>query len=100
VPAVDLADKGLPLIGGRVDMAGGNPAASLVYRAGEHMISLTILPASAPGEIATDAPRRLSFNGFDAVEWRAGGRVYWAVSDTEPANLTAFVAAFRATVAH
>jgi anti-sigma factor RsiW len=100
VPAVDLADKGFPLIGGRVDIAGGNPAASLVYRAGEHMISLTVLPAATPGEIATDAPRWLSFNGFDAVEWRAGGRVYWAVSDTEPANLAAFVAAFRATAAH
>jgi anti-sigma factor RsiW len=99
VPAVDLADKGFPLIGGRVDMAGGNPAASLVYRAGEHMISLTVLPATAPGGVATDALRRLSFNGFDAVEWSAGGRVYWAVSDTEPANLAAFVAAFRAAAA-
>jgi len=96
VPAVDLADKGFPLVGGRIDMARDTPAATLVYRAREHLISLTVLAAQA-GAPAGEGIQRSSLNGFSAWQWRDGGRVYCVVSDVEEADLAAFVAAFRAS---
>src|SRR6202000_2989297 len=38
---VDLADKGFPLVGGRVDVIDGRTAATLVFRHDKHIVSLT-----------------------------------------------------------
>ncbi|WP_342361226.1 anti-sigma factor [Terrarubrum flagellatum] len=92
VPAIDLADKGFPLVGGRVDITGGIPVATLVYRAREHLISLSVLAAEGPAGPA----RRLSRDGFSAWEWREGARAFWVVSDVEAAELESFIKAFRA----
>ena len=37
---VDLADKGFPLVGGRIDVIGTRPVPTLVYRHRQHLISL------------------------------------------------------------
>src|SRR4029079_16374741 len=39
---VDLAKDDFPLVGGRVDVIGRTPVATLVYRRAKHLISLTI----------------------------------------------------------
>src|SRR3989442_15860167 len=43
---IDLAAQGFPLAGGRIDVIGLTPAPTLVYRAPQHVISLTALPLS------------------------------------------------------
>lgn len=87
---VDLAQAGFPLVGGRVDVIGREPVATLIYRHGAHLISLFEIPASgASGE----AHRMIA--GYNVLRWSEAGVAYWAVSDMEEAELAAFSKAFR-----
>jgi anti-sigma factor RsiW len=87
---VDLTAQGFPLVGGRIDVIGLTPAPTLVYRARQHVISLTALPASRTG-----APIR-AIDGYNVVEWTDGPLAYWAVSDVAAPELENFAKAFRA----
>jgi anti-sigma factor RsiW len=89
---VDLKTDGFPLVGGRVDVVGKTPVATLIYQRREHQIALTAMPASSE-------PRRETRDGYSILEWTEGGRVYAAVSDIPPAELDAFGAAFRRAAA-
>ena len=91
----DLAQAGFPLVGGRVDVLAGQPAASLVFRHGKHLVSLTSQPANA----ASSGRRGQGDRGFLVREWEAGGMHYWAVSDIAPDELDAFERAARAQLA-
>src|SRR5437879_5249185 len=42
---VDLSSEGFPLVGGRIDVLGRTPVATLVYRVRQHLISLSEVPA-------------------------------------------------------
>jgi anti-sigma factor RsiW len=88
---VDLAGQGFPLVGGRIDVIGRTPVATLVYRHRQHLISLSEVPAGRP--IA--APER-QIAGYNIVSWTDNGVAYWAVSDVAAADLNAFAKAFRA----
>jgi anti-sigma factor RsiW len=88
---VDLAAQGFPLVGGRIDVIGLTPAPTLVYRARQHVISLTALPAS----LRAGAPIR-PIDGYNVVEWTDGPLTYWAVSDLAASELESFAKAFRA----
>jgi anti-sigma factor RsiW len=94
---VDLKADGFPLVGGRVDVVGATPVATLIYQRREHQIALSEMPArgaEAPGEL-----RRATRAGYSIVEWTDGGRLFAAVSDLPPAELDAFAAAFRRAAA-
>ena len=91
---VDLAAQGFPLVGGRIDVIGLTPAPTLVYRARQHVISLTALPASLR---ASGAIRPI--DGYNVVEWTDGPLAYWAVSDLAAPELGNFAKAFRAGAA-
>ena len=95
-PAVDLADKGFVLLGGRVEVVGGRAVPSLVYRHNEHLITLTAVHETI-GRSAL--PAHLAAGGFDMIRWSGQGFSYWAISDMERAELDAFVAEFRSRVA-
>src|SRR4029434_10555578 len=73
---VDLASEGFPLVGGRIDVIGRTPVATLVYRRRQHLISLSEVPAARP--IA--APER-QIAGYNIVSWTDNGVAYCAVSD-------------------
>ncbi len=90
----DLAPVGFPLVGGRVDVVGGQPAAALVFRHGKHLISLLSQPVvdAAPKAAASD-------RGFEVRDWTAGGLHYWAVSDVAAEELDAFVSAAKLQLA-
>jgi anti-sigma factor RsiW len=89
---IDLAQEDFPLAGGRVDVVGRTPAATLVYRHRKHLISLTEVPA--PGR-ADSAPVRRSGDGYSFVHWTEGGVAYWAVSDIGAGDLDDFAQKFR-----
>ncbi len=62
---VDLGGDGFTLVGGRVDVLGEQPVATVVYRHGGHTISLTTLRG----------PRRVSggsIAGYNVRTWQAG----------------------------
>ncbi|HJS87857.1 MAG TPA: hypothetical protein VJ779_20590, partial [Acetobacteraceae bacterium] len=86
-PVKELAARGFPLVGGRLDYVDGHPAAVVVYRSDRHVINL--FAWASPGE--ADAPMRTETRqGFNVVTWRASGLSFAAVSDVEPARLMAF----------
>jgi anti-sigma factor RsiW len=87
---VDLAAEGYPLAGGRVDVIGGTPVPTLVYRHRQHVISLSAVPAAA-----RDAATPRAIKGYNLVEWSDNGIAYWAVSDLGAGDLDAFARAFR-----
>jgi len=87
--AVDLAEQGFPLAGGRVDIVARAPVATFVYRRREHFIALTELPRRA------QASGGASLDGFPIERWSDDQRSYVAVSDVDAADLAAFARAFR-----
>jgi anti-sigma factor RsiW len=94
---VDLKPDGFPLVGGRIDVVGGTPVATLIYQRREHQVALTEIPVSGVG--SSSEPRHDSRDGYSLLEWSEGGRLYEAVSDLPPAELDAFGAAFRRAAA-
>ena len=90
-PGVDLAAKGFPLIGGRLDLIQGKPVPALVYRVGKHIINVIVLPAR-PDDFGETLARR----GYTLRHWDEGDLGYWAVSDTSPDEFGKFEHAFRA----
>ncbi len=90
-PVVDLSARGIVLVGGRADVVQGTPAPTIVYRAREHFISLTALPAARFSAASAGA----MVDGYETETWSDGAFIYWAVSDIPRPDLEAFVAAFR-----
>src|SRR5215510_6782673 len=88
---VDLASEGFSLVGGRVDVIGRTPVATLVYRVRQHLISLSEVPA---GRTMPTAQGQIG--GYNIVSWTDNGVAYWAVSDVAAADLDTFAKAFRA----
>jgi anti-sigma factor RsiW len=91
-PVVNLEQKGFPLIGGRLDYAGGRVVPALVYRRHSHAINLFIWPAAKP------EPATKNLDGYHIVSWTQGGFTYAAVSDLNLEELRAFQRALEETL--
>ena len=89
---VDLAQQEFPLVGGRIDVIGGEAVPSLVYRHRQHLISVAAIP---DGKVAGAPIQRRAIRGYNLIGWRDGNIAYWAVSDLGATELDAFVQAFR-----
>ena len=83
----DLADRGSPLTGGRVDDVSGRRVAVLAYMHGRHEVDLFVWVASAPAPAVTMGVSR----GYHVTRWTEGDLGYAAVSDMEEVELRAFV---------
>jgi anti-sigma factor RsiW len=83
----DLAAQGFMLVGGRVDVVGHDPVATIVYKHAAHTISLMTLPA---GQSVSDQ----SIAGYNVRSWSDGQFTYIAVSDLASADLAIFERAF------
>ena len=81
-PAVDFADQGYKLVGGRADYVDGHRAAVVVYRHGAHVIN--VFAWARDGD---KLPAAASRNGYRFVFWRRGNLDFGAVSDTGPDEL-------------
>ena len=95
-PVLELADRGFPLVGGRLDYIHGKVVAAIVYRRRQHLINVFVWPAGG-GAPAPTASRR---DGYNLVAWRQGGLELWAVSDVDAGDLGQLRAAFMEQAAH
>jgi anti-sigma factor RsiW len=87
--------EGFPLVGGRIDVIGTTPVATLVYGRRLHLISLSAMPAAGSPH-ALSPPK--SIKGYNLVQWSQGGVDYWAASDLNPSELDTFTRLFRAAL--
>jgi anti-sigma factor RsiW len=78
-------------VGGRVDVIGREPVATVVYRHAAHTVSLTTL---RPGQ---SIPAE-TIAGYNVRSWSDGDFTYVAVSDLPADDLSAFERAFMAGV--
>jgi anti-sigma factor RsiW len=83
----DLGAQGFSLLGGRVDVIGHNPVATIVYKHAAHTISLTTLRS---GQSVPDQ----TVSGYNVRSWSDPDFTYVAVSDLPGADLAAFERAF------
>jgi anti-sigma factor RsiW len=84
---VDLADRGFPLVGGRLDYLGHHPVAALVYRADRHLINVFTWPGAYDPDGSGPGLTAASRQGFHVLHWSRGGMTYWAVSDVSEDRL-------------
>jgi anti-sigma factor RsiW len=89
---IDLSAIGFPLVGGRVDVLQGRPAAALVYMRRQHRINVFILPEDGR---ASSAVTTASVRGFHIHHWTRDGMGFWAVSDVDDSELMALVRAIQ-----
>lgn len=90
-PVVDLAARGFPLVGGRLDYVDGRPVAVLVYRAAQHPVDLYVRPESG----SDTAPVLRTERGYQLLHWRRAGMGYWAITDASADVVEAFANAMR-----
>jgi anti-sigma factor RsiW len=86
-PVPDLAAQGFVLLGGRVDVIGHDPVATIVYKHAKHTVSLTTLPL---GQSVSDQ----AIAGYNIRSWSDAQFTYIAVSDIPPEDLATFERAF------
>lgn len=75
-PAVNFANQGYSLVGGRADYIDGHRAAVVVYRHGKHIINVF---AWAAGD--EHLPAEALRNGYHLLFWKSGNIAFCAVSD-------------------
>jgi anti-sigma factor RsiW len=85
----DLAAQGFVLVGGRVDVVGHDPVATIVYRHAAHTVSLTTLPT---GQSVSDQ----AIAGYNIRSWSDAQFTYIAVSDLPSTDLATFERVFSA----
>ena len=85
----DLAAQGFVLLGGRVDVIGHDPVATIIYKHAAHTVSLTTL---RPGQTVSEQ----TIAGYNVRSWSDGNFTYIAVSDLPSADLATFQRAFSA----
>src|ERR1700687_1843352 len=83
----DLAAQGFVLEGGRVDVVGHDPVATIVYKDAKHTVSLTTLPR---GQSVSDQ----AIAGYNVRSWSDAEFTYIAVSDISSEDLASFERAF------
>jgi len=88
-PVVDLAARGFPLAGGRLDYIGGRVVAALVYRRNGHVINVFVWPAGSDARVASTFKAR-AHEGYTLLNWSEAGLTYWAISDLNTVELKEF----------
>jgi anti-sigma factor RsiW len=85
----DLAAQGFALLGGRVDVVGHDPVATIVYKHAAHTLSLTTLRS---GQSVSEQ----AIAGYNVRSWSDADFTYVAVSDLPVADLATFERLFAA----
>jgi len=82
-PVRDFASEGFPLLGGRLDVAGGRTVAALVYARRKHVINVFV-EKSQPEKYWNGAGES---QGYHWLAWQKDGLSFCAVSDVVPTDL-------------
>jgi anti-sigma factor RsiW len=85
-PVLDLASDGFPLVGGRLDVVGGQSVAALVYARRKHFINVFVWPSDKPDAALRSGAER----GHTWIRWTRGRMRFWAVSDVAAPDLEEF----------
>ena len=85
-PVSDLADRGFPLVGGRLDYLDHHTVAVVVYRHRQHLIDVFVWPSK---DTATAPPR--SAQGYHIIGKTASGMTFRAVSEVNRGDLQQLV---------
>jgi mycothiol system anti-sigma-R factor len=83
-PVKDFADEGFPLVGGRLDVLGGQNVAALVYSRRKHVINVFVMPTKEPDTPIHPPGLR---QGYQWRHWRRQGMEYCAVSDVSDSDI-------------
>lgn len=86
----DLAARGFPLLGGRIEYIANRAVAALVFGRRKHVINLFTWPATEG-----PATSRWSRQGYNLVHWTKGDVGYWAISDISVEELAHFRDLYR-----
>jgi anti-sigma factor (TIGR02949 family) len=87
----ELASRGFPLVGGRLDVVDGHEVAAIVYKRRLHTINVFVRPAP---RLALPLGITAKHDGYSVVRWTESGLEYWAVSDIDLADLEQFRRSF------
>ena len=82
----DFAEQGFPLAGGRIDYLGDARVPVLVYRHGQHVIDVYVLPAGTTHNL----PAAALENGYRVAPVNLGGEPAAVVSDLDESELVRF----------
>lgn len=83
-PVADFSDEGFPLMGGRLDVLGGQSVAVLVYGRRKHIINVFVWPTK---EADIRPQSSATYQGYQWVHWRHQGLEFYAISDVSSADL-------------
>ena len=83
LPALDFANDGFALQGGRLDVVEDRSVAVLVYARAGHLINVFIWPTRE----RDTSPRLGSRQGYQWIDWRKGKMEFCAVSDARTPDL-------------
>ena len=86
-PVIDLDEQGFALVGGRLDYVDSRAVAALVYQRKKHVINLFIWPTDESDRSGLTATHQ----GYNLIHWCQTDMSYWAVSDLNANELSAFV---------
>jgi len=89
----NFADRGFPLIGGRLDYLDNRPVAALVYGRRQHLINVFVWPARGQPDYTVS---QTEHQGYHLLHWNQAGMTYWAISDLNAAELRQLVSLVRA----
>jgi anti-sigma factor RsiW len=87
-PVRDLADQGYPLLGGRLDYAGGRNVAALVYQMRKHYINVFIWPNDGT---QAKLPEFISRQGYNVICRSNNGMRLCGVTDANAEDLRQFM---------
>lgn len=88
-PVPELADRGFPLAGGRLDSIDGKTVAAVVYHRRLHTVNVFIWHDGQAHE------RSFQKDGFTVAQWSQGGLRFAAISDVPSTELRQFEQLYR-----
>ena len=83
-PVADYSEQGFPLVGGRLDVIGGQNVAALVYSHHNHLINLFVWPYR---EEEPSVGRSGSHQGYNWTTWQSGEMRFCLISDATSSDI-------------
>jgi anti-sigma factor RsiW len=90
-PVPDLTKDDFILMGGRLEVIHQQPAAAIVYRRRQHVVSLYVSPSTG----ADTGTELRDLGGYHLLHWMQNNMNYWAVSDVDTTDLRQFADLIR-----